>query len=104
MQYLKVGRMSWSHFTLCQQVKPLLSVTGQEEKLHVKEEELKKVKDNFEKQKQETEEMERRYAQIIDEKNILAEQLQAETELCAEAEEVRRLLVSCRNFESIKYY
>ena len=73
----------WGH-----QVKPLLSVTGQEEKLHVKEEELKKVKDSYEKQKQETEEMERRYAQIIDEKNILAEQLQAETELCAEAEEV----------------
>ena len=69
-------------------MKPLLSVTGQEEKLHTKEEELKKIKDNFERQKQETEEMERRYAQIIEEKNILAEQLQAETELCAEAEEV----------------
>ena len=66
----------------------MLSVTGQEEKLHTKEEELKKIKDNFERQKQETEEMERRYAQIIEEKNILAEQLQAETELCAEAEEV----------------
>ena len=71
-------------------MKPLLSVTGQEEKLHTKEEELKKFKDLHDKQKQETEEIERRYAQIIEEKNILAEQLQAETELCAEAEEVRR--------------
>ncbi|KAK3797476.1 hypothetical protein RRG08_049307 [Elysia crispata] len=88
--YLKLRNWQW--WRLFTKVKPLLSVTGQEEKLHVKEEELKKVKDNFEKQKQETEEMERRYAQIIDEKNILAEQLQAETELCAEAEESRARL------------
>lgn len=73
------------------QVKPLLTVAEHEEKLHSKEEELKKLKDNYEKQKQETEELERRYAQIIEEKNILAEQLQAETELCAEAEEVSLL-------------
>ena len=70
------------------QVKPLLSVTGQEEKLHTKEEELKKIKETYEKQKQDVEQLEARYAQIIEEKNILAEQLQAETELCAEAEEV----------------
>lgn len=63
-------------------------MAGQEEKIHEKEEELKKVKDTYEKQKQETEELERRYAQIIEEKNILAEQLQAETEACAEADEV----------------
>lgn len=70
------------------QVKPLLPVTGQEEKLTAKEEELKKYKDNYEKQKQEYEEVERKYAQIIEEKSILAEQLQAETEISAEAEEV----------------
>ena len=74
------------------QVKPLLSVTGQEEKLHTKEEELKKIKETYEKQKQDVEQLEARYAQIIEEKNILAEQLQAETELCAEAEEVSSCL------------
>lgn len=88
--YLKLRNWQW--WRLFTKVKPLLSVTGQEEKLHTKEEELKKIKDNFERQKQETEEMERRYAQIIEEKNILAEQLQAETELCAEAEESRARL------------
>ena len=81
------------------QVKPLLSVTGQEEKLHTKEEELKKIKETYEKQKQDVEQLEARYAQIIEEKNILAEQLQAETELCAEAEEVSSFffffVVSC---------
>lgn len=75
------------------QVKPLLSVTGQEEKLHTKEEELKKIKETYEKQKQDVEQLEARYAQIIEEKNILAEQLQAETELCAEAEEVSSYFV-----------
>ena len=76
------------------QVKPLLSVTGQEEKLHTKEEELKKIKETYEKQKQDVEQLEARYAQIIEEKNILAEQLQAETELCAEAEEVSSFFFS----------
>ena len=66
----------------------MLPVTGQEEKLTVKEEELKKVSDSLEKSKGEVQELERKYAQIIEEKSILAEQLQAETEMCAEAEEV----------------
>jgi len=63
-------------------------VTGQEEKLTAKEEEIKKVKDNYERVRADCEELERKYAQIIEEKSILAEQLQAETEICAEAEEV----------------
>ena len=73
------------------QVKPLLPVTGQEEKLTVKEEELRKVTDSLEKSKGEVQELERKYAQIIEEKSILAEQLQVETEMCAEAEEVLKL-------------
>ena len=66
----------------------MLPVTGQEEKLTVKEEELRKVSDSLEKSKGEVQELERKYAQIIEEKSILAEQLQAETEMGAEAEEV----------------
>lgn len=69
-------------------MKPLLPVTGQEEKLTVKEEELRKVVEAFDRSKAEVQELERKYAQIIEEKSILAEQLQAETEMCAEAEEV----------------
>ena len=64
----------------------MLPVTGQEEKLTVKEEELRKVSDSLEKSKGEVQELERKYAQIIEEKSILAEQLQAETEMAAEAE------------------
>ena len=45
--------------------------------------------DKFEKQKQEYVELEAKQSQLLEEKNILSEQLQAETELCAEAEEVR---------------
>ena len=71
-------------------MKPLLQVTNSEEKLTVKEEELRKIKDMFEKQEQERVDVEQKAAQLIEEKAILAEQLQAETELCAEAEEVSR--------------
>lgn len=88
--YLKLRNWQW--WRLFTKVKPLLSVTGQEEKLQTKDDELKKMKDHFDKQKDETIEVERRYGQIIEEKNILAEQLQAETELCAEAEESRARL------------
>lgn len=41
-------------------------------------------------------------AQVVDEKNTLAEQLQAETELCAEAEEMRlRLAARKQELEEI---
>lgn len=70
------------------QVKPLLQVTRQEEQMDQIKTEMIKFKDSYERQKQETDDMERKYAQIIEEKSILAEQLQAETEMCAEAEEV----------------
>lgn len=36
-----------------------------------------------------SEEVEKKFKQAIEEKNVLAEQLQAEIELCAEAEEMR---------------
>ena len=60
----------------------------QEEKMAAVEDEMRKVRENYEKQKQDHDELERKYAQIIEEKSILAEQLQAETEIAAEAEEV----------------
>ena len=52
------------------------------------EDELKKISDRFDQQKVEYGELSSRYGQVMDDKNLLSEQLQAETELCAEAEEV----------------
>lgn len=69
-------------------MKPLLQVTNTEEKLNVKEQELKQVADRFDKLKAEHDDLERKQQQMAEEKNALAEQLQAEAELAAEAEEV----------------
>ena len=48
------------------------------------------ISNKYDDKVKEQEEIERKYMQVQEEKNILSEQLQAETELCAEAEEVRR--------------
>ena len=53
------------------------------------ETELKEVKEKLESHETVVKELDRQYQQALEEKNILAEQLQAETELCAEAEEMR---------------
>ena len=73
-------------------------MTGQEEKLTAVEDEMRKVKENYDRQKAEQDELERKFAQVIEEKGILAEQLQAETELAAEAEEVS----SCTSKANLK--
>lgn len=85
--YLKLRNWQW--WRLFTKVKPLLNVTNQEEKLNVKEEELKRVSERFEKQKTDISDLESKHVQLVEEKNILSEQLQAESELCAEAEESR---------------
>jgi len=69
-------------------VKPLLQVTNSEEKLVQKEIELKQVADRFEKLKNVHDDLESKHRQILEEKTALAEQLQAEADLAAEAEEV----------------
>ncbi|XP_064606783.1 myosin-10-like [Liolophura sinensis] len=88
--YLKLRNWLW--WRLFTKVKPLLAVTNQEQKIQEKDDELKKVKEAYDKQKGEAEEIEKKYVQTIAEKNILSEQLQAEAELCAEAEEARARL------------
>ena len=55
------------------------------------------VADKFERQKLEYQELEAKQQQLQEEKNILSEQLQAETELCAEAEEVGLITQSMYN-------
>merc|ERR1712142_1298814 len=90
--YLKLRNWQW--WRLFTKVKPLLQVTNNEEKIVAKEEELKRVVDQFEKQAAHYESIEKKSQQLLEEKNILAEQLQAETELCAEAEESRARLAT----------
>ncbi|KAM9857329.1 myosin-10 isoform 1-T1 [Aulostomus maculatus] len=90
--YLKLRHWQW--WRLFTKVKPLLQVTRQEEEMQAKDEELVKVKERQLKVENELVEMERKHQQLVEEKNILAEQLQAETELFAEAEEMRARLAS----------
>ncbi|TRY55599.1 hypothetical protein DNTS_021482, partial [Danionella cerebrum] len=88
--YLKLRHWQW--WRLFTKVKPLLQVTRQEEEMQAKDEELIKVKERQTKVEGELVEMERKHKQLMEEKNILTEQLQAETELFAEAEEMRARL------------
>lgn len=64
-------------------------MTKNDEKVIQKETELKEVKDKLEQHEKTVSDLDKQYRQAMEEKNILAEQLQAETELCAEAEEMR---------------
>ncbi|MGH0175751.1 UNVERIFIED_CONTAM: hypothetical protein FKN15_071298 [Acipenser sinensis] len=98
--YLKLRHWQW--WRLFTKVKPLLQVTRQEEEMLAKDEELVKVKEKQSKVEGEMVEMERKHQQLLEEKNILAEQLQAETELFAEAEEMRaRLAAKKQELEEI---
>ncbi|KAG0411031.1 hypothetical protein HPB47_011840, partial [Ixodes persulcatus] len=90
--YLKLRNWAW--WRLYTKVKPLLQVTKQEEKLNAKEDELKAMRDRMEKTQMDLKELERSLQQATDEKVTLQEQLQAETELCAEAEEMRMRLAT----------
>ncbi|XP_029706052.1 myosin-10-like isoform X2 [Takifugu rubripes] len=98
--YLKLRHWQW--WRLFTKVKPLLQVTRQEEEMQAKDEELMKVKEKQLKVENELVEMESKHQQLLEEKNILAEQLHAETELFAEAEEMRvRLLTRKQELEEI---
>lgn len=88
--YLKLRNWQW--WRLYTKVKPLLEVTKQEEKLVQKEDELRTIRDKLDNLSKATVEYERKYQTAIEEKTHLAEQLQAEIELCAEAEESRMRL------------
>ncbi|XP_072011606.1 myosin-10-like isoform X7 [Engystomops pustulosus] len=98
--YLKLRHWQW--WRLFTKVKPLLQVTRQDEVMQAKVVELQKVKDNHMKTEMELKDMGSKFQQLVEEKNILAEQLQAETELFAEAEEMRaRLAAKKQELEEI---
>uniref|UniRef100_A0A3Q0RGX5 Myosin, heavy chain 9a, non-muscle n=1 Tax=Amphilophus citrinellus TaxID=61819 RepID=A0A3Q0RGX5_AMPCI len=75
-------------------VKPLLQVSRQEEEMVAKEEELLKVKEKQEQAEVLIKEYESKQQQLNAEKVALQEQLRAETELCAEAEDMRARLAT----------
>ncbi|CAL8302424.1 unnamed protein product [Merluccius merluccius] len=98
--YLKLRNWQW--WRLFTKVKPLLQVSRQEEEMLAKDEELHKVKERQMCTEQQLQEMEGKQQQLSAEKLALQEQLQAETELCAEAEEMRsRLAAKKQELEEI---
>ncbi|XP_037392941.1 myosin-10 isoform X2 [Pygocentrus nattereri] len=90
--YLKLRNWQW--WRLFTKVKPLLQVTRQDEEIQAREAELQKAKDKLSKVEHEYTELERKHQQLLEEKAVLTDQLQAEAELFAEAEEMRARLAS----------
>uniref|UniRef100_A0A8D3CNQ3 Myosin, heavy chain 11b, smooth muscle n=1 Tax=Scophthalmus maximus TaxID=52904 RepID=A0A8D3CNQ3_SCOMX len=87
--YLKLKNWQW--WRLFTKVKPLLQVTRQEEEMGQKDEELKAAKEVAEKSEAELKDITPclLLPQLMEERAQLESKLQAETELCAEAEEMR---------------
>ncbi|XP_026095994.1 myosin-9-like isoform X2 [Carassius auratus] len=90
--YLKLRNWQW--WRLFTKVKPLLQVSRQEEEMQAKDEELHKVREKQMVAEQQLKEMEDKQKQLGQEKQALQEQLQAEMDLCAEADEMRNRLVA----------
>ncbi|XP_075849354.1 myosin-14 [Microcebus murinus] len=90
--YLKLRHWQW--WRLFTKVKPLLQVTRQDEVLQARAQELQKVQELQQQSAREVGELQGRVAQLEEERARLAEQLRAEAELCAEAEETRERLAA----------
>ncbi|MEE6511888.1 hypothetical protein FKM82_018741 [Ascaphus truei] len=98
--YLKLRNWQW--WRLFTKVKPLLQANRFDEELLSKDVELQKVKELHVFSEQKIAELGNSQNQLIQEKMQLQEQLQAETELCAEAEEMRaRLAAKKQELEEI---
>ncbi|KAM5209404.1 myosin-14 isoform 4-T7 [Hipposideros larvatus] len=90
--YLKLRHWQW--WRLFIKVKPLLQVTRQDEVLQARAQELQKVQELQQQSAREASELRSRLTQLEEERTRLAEQLRAEAELCAEAEETRGRLAA----------
>ncbi|XP_058627428.1 myosin-9 isoform X2 [Onychostoma macrolepis] len=90
--YLKLRNWQW--WRLFTKVKPLLQVSRQEEEMQAKDEELTKVREKQVVAEQQLQELAVKQQQLSAEKLALQEQLQAEMDLCAEADEMRNRLVA----------
>ncbi|XP_068193831.1 myosin-11-like isoform X2 [Antennarius striatus] len=85
--YLKLKNWQW--WRLFTKVKPLLQVTRQEEEMGQKEEELKEAREMAAKAEAELKDVSQQRNQLLEERVQLEMKLQAETDLYAEAEEMR---------------
>ncbi|XP_073728037.1 uncharacterized protein myh14 isoform X5 [Misgurnus anguillicaudatus] len=90
--YLKLRNWQW--WRLFTKVKPLLQVTRQDEEIQAREAQLLKAKENLSKLELDFSELDRKNQQLMEEKSVLTDQLQAEAELFAEAEEMRARLAN----------
>ncbi|KAK7157386.1 hypothetical protein R3I93_008770 [Phoxinus phoxinus] len=90
--YLKLRNWQW--WRLFTKVKPLLQVTRQDEEIQAREAQLQKAKDKLSKLELDFTELDKKNQQLLEEKSVLTDQLQAEAELFAEAEEIRARLAS----------
>ncbi|RXN24563.1 myosin-10-like isoform X6 [Labeo rohita] len=90
--YLKLRNWQW--WRLFTKVKPLLQVTRQDEEIQAREAQLQKAKDKLSKLELDFSELDRKNQQLMEEKSVLTDQLQAEAELFAEAEEMRARLAN----------
>lgn len=88
--YLKLRNWQW--WRLFTKVKPLLNVTRAEEELTLKSDELRTTKEKVEKLEFEFVDLEKKHNQLMEEKAIVAEQLEAEREAFNEAEDMRQRL------------
>ncbi|KAL5253440.1 hypothetical protein ACHWQZ_G013281 [Mnemiopsis leidyi] len=85
--YLKLRNWQW--WRLFTKVKPLLQVTSRDKEIHEREEELKKVQDQHNKDKQTMEEIEALLKKTMEERALLNEQIFREKEMAAEADDQR---------------
>ncbi|XP_051576348.1 myosin-10-like [Myxocyprinus asiaticus] len=90
--YLKLRNWRW--WRLFTKVKPLLQVTRQDEEIQVREAKLQKASDQLSKLELDFTELNQKNQQLMEEKMVLTNQLQAEAELFAEAEEMRARLAN----------
>ncbi|XP_036603324.1 myosin-14 isoform X1 [Trichosurus vulpecula] len=98
--YLKLRHWQW--WRLFTKVKPLLQVTRQDEVLQARAQELQKVQELQQQSARELDQLQGRVVQLEEERARLSEQLRAEAELCAEAEETRgRLAARKQELETV---
>merc|ERR1712142_843867 len=74
LAYLKLRNWPW--WRLFTKVKPLLEVTRQEEDLNAKEKELRVVQEKKDELEKSLVDVEKKFAQVMEEKNVISEQLE----------------------------
>ena len=82
-----LGLKNWSWWRLYVKIKPLLNVAQAEDEMKIKEEELLKTKDAYEKMQKGQKDLEEQAAKLMQMKNDLVAQLQAEQDKAEDSDE-----------------